>query len=108
MENLQKLKELLSFDPLKETPTKSVLDKALEKITKERDEKLQKRVEELLVEAMGVAQEWDKTRKEWSGKEKKMDKKLGGIVNRLVAIQKGQPAPVEEVAEGEQTGSRVD
>ncbi len=108
MENLQKLKDILSFDPTRETPTKSVLDKALEKITKERDEKLQKRVEELLVEAMGIAQEWDKTRKEWSGKEKKMDKKLGGIVNRLVAIQKGQSTPVEDGDEEQQTGSRVD
>lgn len=94
-ENLKKLQDLLQFDPAKESANKGVLDKALEKITQEREGRLQADVEKLLSQAIDLARDWDKAKKEWASKEKKMDKTLGSIVNKLLAIQNNQPIPSE-------------
>lgn len=101
MDSMGKLTELLGFDPTKQNPNQSVLQSALEDITKERDAKLKERVKEQLVKAIEIAQKWNKLKAEFHREEKKNDKELGKIINGLNAIQKGQAPPPEESEEAE-------
>lgn len=94
--------DLLGFDPTKESPTKGVLTKALEKITEERDKTLQGKLEEQLRKAIDLAQRKKKLDSEYKTQSNKWNKELGKMLNQLFAVQQGkEPMPDEEDGDGE-------
>lgn len=102
VDNFGKLAGLLGFDPTKENPNKSVLEKALAKITEERDKALQVKVEEQLKKAIDLAQQKKKLDSEYKSQSAKWDKELGKLLNKLVAIQQDREPPVEPEEKNEQ------
>lgn len=94
--NFDKLADLLGFNPLKENPNKSILQKALQKVTEEREQKIQVKVEEQLKKAIEIAQQKQKIDNEYKKQSEKFDKELGNIIKILMNVNQNKEIPPEE------------
>ena len=105
--NLARLESMIGFDCTKEAPTKEAFSKALENITKKRNEKLQTRVEEQLERAMGLAQQKAKNDKEYRQQDQKWNKEMGKVLTSLQAMSTGKepPPPEEEKKDAAETAA---
>jgi hypothetical protein len=95
--NVEKLQELLQFDPAKRHPvSQQLLGDALKEITEEREKAAKAQAKEFLLRAVNLVQEWDKKRKEFQSMERKFEKELGKLMKQINALAAGQEAPDEE------------
>lgn len=97
---IQRLTDLLKFDPAKKTVGTNVFADALAEVHKKRDEANKTRAIELLEKAIDLRTKFAEVTKQFQGQEKKFNKELGKLLNSIEAMAKGNPPPSEEKEEG--------
>lgn len=103
--NLDKLNDVLGFDPTKRftlTGGKAgeLFQSTLKEITSEREEKAKADAKQVLISAISLAEEWKKAEKNFYQQKAKFDKELGKLMNQLNGMLNGN-APVEEEKEND-------
>jgi len=91
-DNFDKLNDLLGFDASKRTPLGSVLQDALTEVNEERQEQAKAQAKEIVLEAIGVAEEAKKAEQNFLSAKKKFNKTLGKLMGRL----QGKPQQQDE------------
>ena len=98
--NVDKLTEMLQFDPTSQSPTGKVWNKALEEVTKEVNERKQKVAEEQIKKAIELAQKMKQAKSAFIKEEAKFEKELGKALKKIKGLT-GDNSPAEEEEEEE-------
>ena len=100
--NRERLSSMVGFDPAKHPQvTDDVFKKVMKDIKEERAEKAAEKAKGLLEQAFALSGQMAKAASDFKRQEKKFDKELGKLINRLESELKGGPPPVEEEAEAD-------
>lgn len=82
-DNFDKLNALLGFDAAKHTPLGSVLQDALTEVNKERADQAKAQAKEIVLEAIGIAEDAKKAEQNFHSARRKFNKTLGKLLGRL-------------------------
>lgn len=97
--NVQKLAEVLKFDPTVESFNGDILAEALKEITEERNKKIKVKAKEQISRAMELNSNMKKLKNQADAEIKKFDKELGKIMNQIRATMEGKT--IEEATDEE-------
>lgn len=97
MADVDKLKEMLGFDPSVELSVPAgVLGEAIKEIQEERKAKVMVKAKEQLVKAIELQGKMKQVKKEFDSQTKKFEKEFGKVMRGLEAMAKGEELPEEE------------
>ena len=92
----ERLKEMVKFDPSKPTGlSEELFAEVLEDVTKERIEEAKTEAKGLLEKALKLREDFGKAKKDFARQEKKFNKELGKLLNKVEAKLRGE-APKDE------------
>lgn len=94
--DLEKLQNILGFNPINERPDNVVLQAALKELNEEREKSMKDEAKKLLLEAMNVAKEFKKLENKFLGEQGKFNKNFGKLMRRIEAMAAGKEPPKEE------------
>ena len=104
--HVEKLTELLGFDPVKRsTLTQDLFKEVVSDISKDRIDKAKAQAKDLLTKALQLRDQKDKCEKDFAKEMKKFDKELGKVMNQIQGLLSGKE-PQEEGGEGEKEESK--
>lgn len=93
----ERLQTIAGFDAAKGFPMSDELFKeVLEEVNEGRKEEAKKRARDLLTQALDIREQMVKAERAFTGQQKKFQKTLGKLLNRLEAQLRNQPPPKEE------------
>lgn len=95
-QNIQKLEQLLGFDPTKSIVGNSLFQEALKEISEEQNKALKSKAKEVLLQAMELRRKMDAASKEFHKQEAKFAKDLGKLLNRLENMAQGRSGGDQE------------
>jgi predicted GNAT family N-acyltransferase len=88
--------EILGYDPSKSVrPTKDSLNKVLEKISKERQERAEKMAEELMTKAIAAVEQVSKAEKVFDQAKQAFSKEFSKTLRQINALVSGEDTPEE-------------
>lgn len=96
MSEFERLREVLGFDPGSKSPGADVFNEVLQEVKKERAEQQKARAKEIVLEAIKIQEEQKKLKNQFEAQNKKFEKTLGKLLNRLEAMARGNEPPSEE------------
>lgn len=104
-----RLSNLLGFDPAKNvSPGNEVLQEALKEINEERAKASKVAAKELLLKAIDVRTQWAGKKREFEALDKKFEKELGKLMNKLDALSKGKSMEEAEREEKESSENKAE
>lgn len=93
--DVDKIIEILGFDPCSHNPNNAVLQAALTELQTEREQALKAKAKELLVECAKLVEERNRAEQQFKGQIAQFDKKLRKLYNRITSMQSGKPVEEE-------------
>lgn len=95
-DSTERLKEMLGFDPAAySAPPNGVFAEALKELQEQRIKVAKEKAKEQLSKAIELREKMAVAKREYQNQEKKFEKELVKLLNRLEAMAKGDPPPEE-------------
>lgn len=102
MNSVEKLSDLLTFDPAKRsTLTQELFGEVVAEIKEERAKEAKIKAKEQLIKAMQLREQMAKAEKEFNNQKQKMEKELGKVLGQIQGILSGK-CPEENNSEEKQ------